>query len=179
MPANTANKRQIQNPKPIKRIGNASQARTFVRTTENTMITADIFYGYASILIFLPWVLLLFAPTWPYTEKIAFGAAIILFIAAAWFTFQFLTNPEESGNLLSLSGLENLFRSKSMLLTGWLNYLSFCLLVGVWQVHDGQQLKIHPIFLVPSLLLTMLTGPAGLLLYLIIRFFKTRKWDIR
>jgi len=146
---------------------------------ESTMITADHFYWYASILIFIPWAMLIFAPSWKYTEKTAFGAAIVLLIAAAWFTFEFLTDPEQSGNLLSLSGLENLFRSKAMLLTGWLNYLSFCLLVGVWQVHDGRDQKIHTIFLTPSLLLTMLTGPAGLLLYLIIRFFKTRKWDIR
>lgn len=149
------------------------------RYNENTMITADNFYWYASILIFIPWAMLLLAPSWRYTEKTAFGAAIVLLIAAAWFTFQFLSNPEENGNLLSLTGLENLFRNKAMLLTGWLNYLSFCLLVGVWQVHDGRQLKIHAIFLTPSLLLTMLTGPAGLLLYLIIRFFKTRQWDIR
>ena len=99
--------------------------------------------------------------------------------AAAVFTFQFLTSPEEGGNLFSLEGFKNLFRSKEMLLTGWLNYLSFCLLVGTWQTHDARQLRIGHIFVIPSLLLTMLTGPAGLLLYLVLRFFKTKKWDLR
>ena len=141
-------------------------------------MAADDFYWYASILIFLPWALLILAPKWQYTEPVAFGSAIVLLIAAAFFTFRHLTGPEGGGSLLSLNGLENLFRSKEMLLTGWLNYLSFCLLVGTWQTHDARQLKIGHIFLVPSLLLTMLTGPAGLLLYLVVRFFKTKKWDI-
>lgn len=141
-------------------------------------MSADNFYWYASVLIFIPWALLIFAPKWQYTEPIAFGSAIILLIAAAIFTFKYLTGPEGGGSFLSLSGFENLFRSKEMLLTGWLNYLSFCLLVGTWQTHDARQLKIGHIFLIPSLLLTMLTGPAGLLLYLVVRFFKTKKWEV-
>ncbi|MFN0034175.1 MAG: ABA4-like family protein [Saprospiraceae bacterium] len=142
-------------------------------------MTADSFYWYASILIFLPWLLLIAAPNWRYTEPIAFGAAIVLLLAAAVFTFQFLSSPDEGGSLRSLEGFKNLFRSKEMLLTGWLNYLSFCLLVGTWQTHDARQLRIGHLFVVPSLLLTMITGPAGLLLYLVLRFFKTKKWDLR
>ena len=142
-------------------------------------MTADSFYWYASIIIFLPWLLLIAAPNWKYTEPVAFGAAIVLLVAAAIFTIQFLTSPEEGGNLLSLEGFKNLFRSKEMLLTGWLNYLSFCLMVGTWQTHDARQLRIGHIFVIPSLLLTMLTGPAGLLVYLVVRFVKTRKWDLK
>ncbi|MCB0528063.1 MAG: ABA4-like family protein [Saprospiraceae bacterium] len=141
-------------------------------------MTADDFYSYASILIFLPWALLILAPKWQYTEPVAFAAAIILLIAAAVFTFSYLAGAEGGGSLLSLEGFKNLFRSKEMLLTGWLNYLSFCLLVGTWQSHDARQLKIGHIFVVPSLLLTMLTGPAGLLLYLVVRFFRTKKWEL-
>lgn len=143
------------------------------------MFTPDTFYWYASFLIFIPWALLVLAPRWRNTETIAFGAAVILLVAAAWFTFAFITESSEGGSLLTFEGFTNLFRNKSMLLTGWLNYLSFCLLVGVWQVHDSRQEKIPHIFVVSPLLLTMVTGPAGLLLYLVIRFFKTRKWEIR
>ena len=142
-------------------------------------MSSDDFYWYASILIFIPWAILIFAPNWRFTEPIAFGAAIVLLLAAAIFTFLYLTSPEEGANFFSFDGFKNLFRSKEMLLTGWLNYLSFCLLVGTWQTHDARQLQIGHIVVIPSLLLTMLTGPAGLLLYLVLRFFKTRKWELR
>lgn len=151
---------------------------SFSKDYKHTTMSADSFYWYASVLIFIPWGLLIVAPRWQYTEPVAFGSAIVLLCAAAIFTFKYLTGPTGGGSFLSLEGFENLFRSKEMLLTGWLNYLSFCLLVGTWQTHDARQLKIGHIFLIPSLLLTMITGPAGLLLYLVVRFFRTKKWEI-
>ena len=39
------------------------------------MLSADNFYWYASVLIFVPWILLIVAPSWRYTEPVAFGAA--------------------------------------------------------------------------------------------------------
>lgn len=141
-------------------------------------MSADNFYWYSTVLIFIPWVLLMFMPSWRYTERIAFGAGFILLLAAAYFTISYLLGGPDEGSFLSLDGLTHLFRSKEMLLTGWLNYLSFCLLVGTWQTHDARQLKIGHVFVIPSLLLTLLTGPAGLLLYLVVRFFRTKKWEL-
>lgn len=142
-------------------------------------MNANDFYWYASSIIFLPWGLLMFAPNWKYTEAVAFGSAIILFLAATVFTFQYLLHGDDDGSFLTFEGFTNLFHNTEMLLTGWLNYLSFCLLVGSWQSHDARQLKIGHIFVVPCLLLTMLAGPAGLLLYMVLRFFKTKKWELR
>ncbi len=141
-------------------------------------MTADNFYSYASVLIFVPWALLIFAPRWRFTEPVAFGSALLLSLAAAWFTFNFLSNGENDGSLLTLEGLKNLFRSQSMILTGWFNYLSFCLLVGIWQVHDARQEKIPHFTVAPGLVLTMLAGPAGLLVYLVIRALRKGKWEI-
>jgi len=141
-------------------------------------MTADNFYSYASVLIFVPWALLIFAPRRRFTEPVAFGSALLLSLAAAWFTFNFLSNGENDGSLLTLEGLKNLFRSQSMILTGWFNYLSFCLLVGIWQVHDARQEKIPHFAVAPGLVLTMLAGPAGLLVYLVIRALRKGKWEI-
>ena len=141
-------------------------------------MTADNFYWYASVLIFVPWALLIFAPRWRFTEPVAFGSALLLSLAAAWFTFTYLSNGEEGGSLLSLEGLKNLFRSKAMILTGWFNYLSFSLLVGIWQVHDARQEKIPHIAVAPGLILTLLAGPAGLLVYLAVRALRKGKWEV-
>ena len=142
-------------------------------------MSADDFYWYASVLIFLPWAMLMFAPRFIYTEKIAFGCAVLLLLAAAVYTFAYLRAENAGGDLFSLEGFKNLFRSKEMLLTGWLNYLSFCLLVGVWQVHDSENEKIPHLFVVPSLLLTLVMGPGGLVVYLLVRYFKTGSWSVK
>jgi Domain of unknown function (DUF4281) len=143
------------------------------------IMSADNFYWYASVLIFAPWALLMFAPKFKYTEKIAFGCAILLLLAATFYTFAYLRAENAGGDLFSLEGFKNLFRSKEMLLTGWLNYLSFCLLVGVWQVHDSENEKIPHLFVIPSLLLTLVMGPGGLVVYLLIRYFKTGNWLVK
>jgi hypothetical protein len=142
-------------------------------------MTPDNFYAYASILIFVPWLLLIVAPRWEWTERIGFAAAIVLLVAGAWFTFGYLRSSNGEGHLWSLEGFKNLFRSNDMLLTGWLNYLSFGLLVGTWQTHDAQQQKIPHIFVVPCLILTLLAGPTGLLAYLVVRAIRTRQWQVK
>lgn len=141
-------------------------------------MSSDNFYWYASVAIFLPWALLIVAPRWRYTEPLAFIYALVLGVAAAFFTFGYLSDGT-SGHIFSLDGLTNLFRSKEMLLTGWLNYLAFCLLVGTWEAHDARLEKIPHYVVIPCLLLTLVAGPTGLLLYLVLRFFKTRNWDIK
>ena len=141
-------------------------------------MSADTFYAYASVLIFAPWALLILAPNWRFTEPVAFASALLLSLVAAWFTFDYLANGEHGGSLLSLEGLKNLFRNQAMILTGWFNYLSFCLLVGIWQVHDAREVEIPHFAVVPGLLLTMLAGPAGLLVYLLVRAVRKGKWEM-
>jgi Domain of unknown function (DUF4281) len=142
-------------------------------------MTADNFYWYASVLIFLPWILLLLMPNGRYTERVAFGSAFLLLAVAAFFTVQYLRTPtDEGGSVLSLEGLKNLFRSKEMLLTGWLNYLSFSLFAGTWQNHDARNIGLPHPWVILTLLLTLIAGPSGLLLYLGLRWIKTRQWDI-
>ncbi|HNL38155.1 MAG TPA: ABA4-like family protein [Saprospiraceae bacterium] len=142
-------------------------------------MSADNFYWYSTVLIFIPWVLLMFMPSWRYTERIAFGAGFILLLAAAYFTISYLLGGPDEGSFLSLDGLTHLFRSKEMLLTGWLNYLSFSLFAGAFQVHDGRDNEIPHLWIVPCLILTFVAGPSGLLLYLGLRWLKTRKWEGR
>ncbi|WP_315834655.1 abscisic acid-deficient protein Aba4 family protein [Bradyrhizobium prioriisuperbiae] len=62
-----------------------------------------------------------------------------------------------------------LFASDVLLVAGWLHYLAFDLFVGAWIVHESAQLRVAPIVIVPCLLLTSLAGPAGLLLFLMVR----------
>lgn len=143
------------------------------------LFSADNFYWYASIFIFIPWLMLIFLPNGKYSEGIAIGSAVVLLLAAAYFTFSYLFGKEEGGALSSVEGIPHIFRSKDMLKTALLNYLSFCLLVGVWQLNDSQQHKIPHIFVAPAMMVTMLMGPTGLLLYMLIRFFKTKKWAIK
>ena len=143
--------------------------------SSHSPLSADNFYWYASVFIFVPWLLLMFAPNYKHTQRIAIGCSLVLLVAAAVFTIRYLVGAgSDGGSLLSLEGLKNLFRSKEMLLTGWLNYLSYSLIAGTYQLHDARENEIPHIYMQIPLLLTLLLGPAGLLLYLGIRWVKLR-----
>jgi hypothetical protein len=141
-------------------------------------MTPENFYWYSSILIFVPWLALTFAPNWRWSETLASVSALVLMIASAYFTIVFLRTGNEGGHVFSFDGIKNLFRNTDMLMTGWLNYLGFALLVGIWETNDAQKNKIPHIWVAPCLLLTFVMGPVGLLLYLLIRWMRTRSLKI-
>lgn len=68
-----------------------------------------------------------------------------------------------------------LFADPWMLLAGWIHYLAFDLFVGGWEVRDAQQRGIPHLLVVPALVLTFMFGPAGLLVYLGIRWLARRR----
>ena len=67
-----------------------------------------------------------------------------------------------------------LFSNRWLLLAGWIHYLAFDLFIGAWEVRDAQDLGISHFIVIPCLLLTFLFGPAGLLLYFVIRVARLR-----
>ena len=61
------------------------------------------------------------------------------------------------------------FETPGLLLAGWLHYLAFDLFVGAWEVRTARAEGIPHLLVVPALILTFLFGPAGLLLFLVLR----------
>ena len=81
------------------------------------------------------------------------------------------------GGFGSLAEVRALFESPWLLLAGWIHYLAFDLFVGAWEVRDAQRLGLHHLLVVPCLALTLMFGPVGLLLYLVLRaVVKRRMW---
>lgn len=76
---------------------------------------------------------------------------------------------EGGGNFNSIAGVRALFANDAALAAGWLHYLAFDLFVGTWIAKTGLAERIHPLLLLPALFLTLMFGPLGLLLFLILR----------
>ena len=75
--------------------------------------------------------------------------------------------PFEGGSLKSLTDITSLFNRPECALVGWVHYLAFDLFVGSWQVQTARRQQIPKMALIPTLLLTMLVGPVGLLFFLL------------
>ena len=121
-------------------------------------------------------VLLILSPFWSGFDKFLISIVITLFaIVYAWLIFQVFA-PGDFQKFGSLNGVMELFTDKTAVTAGWVHYLAFDLLTGIWIKKNAGKYGIHHLLLVPCLLITFMLGPIGLLLYLLIRTIKTKQY---
>lgn len=134
------------------------------------MTPKDVF-SITNSLIMPMWLLMIILPNWKITSfLIRFKIIpILLSLVYAFYIFQAI---QISGwmDFGSLSSVMNLFTEENAVLAGWVHYLIFDLLVGMWIVNENKKLRIHRLILAPCLLATFMLGPIGFLSFYIIKY---------
>jgi hypothetical protein len=117
------------------------------------------------------WALMVFLPRWRWTQRLmrspwvsAAPAAIYAALVVPRFVevWQAVSRPE-------LSGVAALLGSPVGATIGWMHFLAFDLFVGRWIYLDGLERGLPAWVMAPTLILTLMLGPCGFLLYLIVR----------
>ena len=139
-------------------------------------MTADQVFSFTNLLAVAGWILLIVAPYRKYTQKIILHGIIAFLSILYAYLIIFHFSESKNGGFNSLEEVSNLFRNKWLLLAGWTHYLAFDLMTGLFIINNSQIHQINRWIIIPCLLLTFLFGPCGLLLYLIVRLVKTRKY---
>jgi hypothetical protein len=141
-------------------------------------MTPDQIFRICNTVALMGWlILVLFG--WKRWVSSVVTAVFLPLLFAVIYSALFLTHwGGSSGNFNSLTGVAALFANPWLLLAGWVHYLAFDLFVGSWQARDALAHRIPHLAVVPCLLLTFLFGPAGLLLYLALRFALRRRVEI-
>lgn len=119
------------------------------------------------------WVLLAIAPRAGITRRLVhsgiypavYGTLYISLLVAA----VFFGKSAPGASMSDLAGVMALFSHPYGVLTGWTHYLVFDLFIGAWVGRDGLRRSVPHIVVMPSLLLCLMFGPVGLLLYLCAR----------
>jgi len=140
-------------------------------------MSPDTIFQTCSTIAMAGWlVLLIISPFWSSFDKFLIGTIITLFaIVYAWLIFQ-VFSPGDFEKFGSLNGVMELFTDKTAVTAGWVHYLAFDLLTGIWIKKNAQKYNIHHLILIPCLLFTFMLGPIGLLLYLLVRSIKTKQY---
>jgi len=139
------------------------------------MDNASIFSTINTIAL-ISWVVLLIFPFSQLIKKILLGLVVIGFALLYVFliTQTFDANAMESFG--SLAGIAGMFQNETALLAGWVHYLAFDLMVGLYITHNAEKHGINRFVLIPCLFFTFMLGPLGLLLYVIIRSIYTKRY---
>lgn len=127
-------------------------------------MTPDTVFSAASTAALLAWLLLIIRPRAAWVQSIT-GTAVPIAFAVLYVAILSQRLGRGEGDFNSLAGVAALFADPWTLLAGWVHYLAFDLLVGVWETRDAAKRGIPHWMVVPCLLLTFMLGPAGWLLY--------------
>ena len=75
----------------------------------------------------------------------------------------------------SIAGIRALFMSDGGIVLGWTHYLAFDLFIGQWIARDADNKGFHRLVQIPFLFATLMAGPIGLLLWLLVRERRARR----
>jgi cytochrome bd-type quinol oxidase subunit 2 len=144
----------------------------------------DMIFGLANAWALLGWLILACAPK---RERVVpfvfFAGAVLLACLYAGLIIPLMAGVISDGgpvgrppaDFTTLAGVMALFDSPGGATIGWIHYLAFDLFVGIWIARNADAHKISRWLQVPILFLTLMAGPIGLLLYLLLRQLKGEK----
>ncbi len=121
------------------------------------------------------WLLMAFAPRWKWTRLIVLSGLYPLLLGLVYLSLIVFFFGQSEGDFGSLQGVAKLFENPYALTAGWIHYLAFDMFIGAWEVNDSQKHGISHFLVIPCLFFTLMFGPIGLILYFIIRWFKTKR----
>lgn len=136
-------------------------------------MTPSEVFSMANIMVFPMWILMIVFPKWKAT-RFLIDFKVIPIILSLLYAFYIISSIIEgpSMDFGSLQAVMQLFTVEDAVLGGWLHYLAFDLLVGMWMLDENRTLKIHPMIMAPCLIGAFMMGPVGFLLFMGVRAFK-------
>lgn len=136
-------------------------------------MNTELLFNVFNTAILLPWVLLICLPRWKGTQKMIAWKLPILILGVVYLgilLIDFFGTSEASPiDMLSLASIKAAFARDEVMLIGWIHYLAFDLFVGMWESVDAQKYDVPHMLLVPCLILTLMYGPVGFVLYWVFR----------
>jgi Domain of unknown function (DUF4281) len=138
----------------------------------NVLMSPEKVFKVVNAVAILPWLLMMIIPQSEITKKIINSHVFPLALAVVYTYYigYSLLNPS-GGSFSTLAGVEKLFSKREALLAGWVHYLVFDMLVGAWEWRDALSNNVSHWILAPCLLLTLMLGPVGFLIYFVARYF--------
>ncbi|MEM6377918.1 MAG: ABA4-like family protein [Bacteroidota bacterium] len=133
----------------------------------------EFVFGTGGQLAMAMWLLLIIAPKWKVTTFLM-DYRIVPIVLSLLYAFYMIPVVAREGMLDfgSLNSVMDLFTIAPLALAGWIHYLAFDLLIGMWIIEQNRSLGIHHLLIIPCLLACFMFGPVGFLLFMIMKFIK-------
>jgi hypothetical protein len=136
-----------------------------------TEANVTLLFSLSNLLVLPFWALMVLLPRWRWTKRIMrsafvsaapallYAALVLPRLGAIW---PAIARP-------TLPGIATLLGSSEGATIAWVHFLAFDLFVGRWIYLDSQERRLSPLLTAPVLFLTLMLGPLGFLIYLLLR----------
>lgn len=151
---------------------------SFPSSTGTQPLTPETVFVLCNNTAAIGWIVLILTPRFPIFARLLIPVVLCGFLALIYLYLVVSDFSGAEGSFTSLAGVIQFFANPKVVLAGWIHYLVFDLFIGCWEVRDSRRHGIHHLLVVPSLILTFLLGPIGLLTYLVIRLIQTRSLNL-
>ncbi|MEU7869764.1 ABA4-like family protein [Dactylosporangium sp. NPDC049140] len=123
------------------------------------------------------WALMILAPTWRWTHRIASSPLIVLPTLVVWALAIAPSLGDFAHEMLGpdLAGVKALLARDDVVAAVWAQVIAWDLFIGRWIYLDSRSRGRHPLLMAPVLVLTILLSPIGLPLYFVIRLTRSDK----
>jgi hypothetical protein len=132
------------------------------------MTTAQLFDLF-NLLAMLAWIPLFLSPKFKLRIWVLKSKIVPVFLAISYLIFflgfMFAANENPPALDFSFEGIKMLFTKDEAILVGWLHYLAFDMMVGIYEAEDAIKRKMPQLLLLPCLVFTFMLGPIGWLMY--------------
>lgn len=122
-------------------------------------------------MIALPmWILMILLPKWKVTKFLMDFKIIPVLLAVIYAVY--IIQALMAGGMMDFGSLDSvmaLFTDETAVLAGWVHYLAFDLLVGMWILEQNRKVGIHQALIAVCLLGTFMFGPIGFLLFMVMK----------
>ena len=136
-------------------------------------MTYETIYTTINLAVLPGWLMLALAPRAHITQVLVhsglYPLGLGVFYLVTLSLSMFCGMGAEGGDFSTAAGVSRLFSHPLGILVGWSHYLVFDLFVGAWEVRDARRRGLMHRLVLPCLFFTLMSGPVGLLLYLVIR----------
>ena len=143
----------------------------------------ELFFRFINLFPMPLWLAMMFAPDHHLTERAARSSSLFSF-AALNYLLALLTGlrsgaMEDKGlpDLTSLDGISAGLSTREGALSAWSHMLALDLFTGAWIYRQSNRLKAPAWVRITALFFTLMTGPFGLLLFLLWRKIEGRAVD--
>jgi hypothetical protein len=132
-------------------------------------------YKLVNVVAAIGWVILIFLPNWDLADS-AIKYGIVVGLSVFYIYVLFIRKDIENevypkGTFTSLEGVINLFKNPRNLLAGWVHYLAFDLMLGIFIKTQANEIGMSHFLQIPCFILTFMLGPVGYLLFVILQLF--------